>query len=159
MGDKLVTDLPLSNGGGGEISRPSLFRYTDFFEQMCAYYMFLGMSYHDYWNGDNDLPKYYRQKDELYKQRKNSDLWLQGLYFYESLLCASPVLNPLSKNKKPMPYRDMPIPITKSESRQQEEIKKQKQLEAGREAMRMMMNEFNAKFLKKQEGGKTDNGD
>jgi len=155
----LVTDLPSENGGDGGIGRPSpIVRYGDKFEELCGYYMSLGMSYHDYWDGDNCMTKYYREAEEIKKERRNSELWLQAAYIYEALLDASPVFNPLSKKNKPFPFRSEPIPITSSGSKKSEERKKKQMLENGKEAMRAMMAAFNERFKKSKKGGEADNG-
>lgn len=155
----MVTDLPSENGGDGGIGRPSpIVRYGDKFEELCGYYMSLGMSYHDYWDGDNCMTKYYREAEEIKKERRNSELWLQAAYIYEALLDASPVFNPLSKKNKPFPFRSEPIPITNSGSKKSEERKKKQMLENGKEAMRAMMAAFNERFKKSKKGGEADNG-
>lgn len=155
----MVTDLPSENGGDGGIGRPSpIVRYGDKFEELCGYYMSLGMSYHDYWDGDNCMTKYYREAEEIKKERRNSELWLQAAYIYEALLDASPVFNPLSKKNKPFPFRSEPIPITSSGSKKSEERKKKQMLENGKEAMRAMMAAFNEHFKKSKKGGEADNG-
>lgn len=156
----MVTDLSSANDGDGGTNRPSpILRYGDKFEEMCSYYMSLGMSYHDYWDGDNCMTKYYREAEERRKERRNSELWLQAAYIYEALLDASPVFNPLSKKNKPFPFRSEPVPITHSGNRQAEERKKQKRLEDGKEAMRAMMAAINDRFKKQKEGGEANNGD
>lgn len=155
----MVTDLPSENGGDGGIGRPSpIVRYGDKFKELCGYYMSLGMSYHDYWDGDNCMTKYYREAEEIKKERRNSELWLQAAYIYEALLDASPVFNPLSKKNKPFPFRSEPIPITNSGSKKSEERKKKQMLENGKEAMRAMMAAFNERFKKTKKGGEADNG-
>lgn len=155
----MVTDLPSENGGDGGIGRPSpIVRYGDKFEELCGYYMSLGMSYHDYWDGDNCMTKYYREAEEIKKERRNSELWLQAAYIYEALLDASPVFNPLSKKNKPFPFRSEPIPITSSGNKKSEERKKKQMLENGKEAMRAMMAAFNERFKKSKKGGEADNG-
>lgn len=155
----MVTDLPSESGGDGGIGRPSpIVRYGDKFEELCGYYMSLGMSYHDYWDGDNCMTKYYREAEEIKKERRNSEMWLQAAYIYEALLDASPVFNPLSKKNKPFPFRSEPIPITSSGSKKSEERKKKQMLENGKEAMRAMMAAFNERFKKSKKGGEADNG-
>lgn len=155
----MVTDLPSDDDGGGGTHRPSpLLRYGDKFEELCGYYMSLGMSYHDYWDGDNCMTKYYREAEEIKKERRNSELWLQAAYIYEALLDASPVFNPLSKKNKPFPFRSEPIPITASGSKKSEERKKKQRLENGKEAMRAMMAAINDRFKKKKEGGEANDG-
>lgn len=151
--------MPSAELGGGGASRPSpLLRYGDKFEEMCGYYMSLGMSYHDYWDGDSTMTKYYREAEELKIERRNSELWLQAAYIYEALLDASPVLNPLTKRKKPFPFREEPIPVTVTEQRKSEERKKKRMLESGKEAMRIMMAAINNRFKSNKEGGETNNG-
>nr|DAP09240.1 MAG TPA: hypothetical protein [Caudoviricetes sp.] len=120
--------------------------------------MSLGMPYHDYWDGDNCMTKYYREAEEIKKERRNSELWLQAAYIYEALLDASPVFNPLSKKNKPFPFRSEPIPITSSGNKKSEERKKKQMLENGKEAMRAMMTAFNERFKKSKKGGEADNG-
>ena len=155
----MVTDLASETVGDGGTGRPSPFlRYGDKFEELCGYYMSLGMSYHDYWDGDNSMTKYYREAEEIKKERRNSELWLQAAYIYEALLDASPVFNPLSKKNKPFPFRSEPIPITASGSKQSDERKKKQRLENGKEAMRAMMAAINDRFKKKKEGGEANNG-
>lgn len=155
----MVTDLPSDDDGGGGTHRPSpLLRYGDKFEELCGYYMSLGMSYHDYWDGDNCMTKYYREAEEIKKERRNSELWLQAAYIYEALLDASPVFNPLSKKNKPFPFRSEPIPITASGSKKSEERKKKQRLENGKESMRAMMAAINDRFKKKKEGGEANDG-
>ena len=111
------------------------------------------MSYHDYWDGDNCMTKYYHRADELRKERRNSEMWLQAAYVYEALLDASPVFNPLSGQKKPIPFRSEPIPITVDGSKQAKERRKRKQLENGKAAMRVMMAAINKRFEEKKKGG------
>ena len=155
----MVTGLASETVGDGRPVPPSpLLRYGDKFEELCGYYMSLGMSYHDYWDGDNCMTKYYREAEEIKKERRNSELWLQAAYIYEALLDASPVFNPLSKKNKPFPFRSEPIPITASGSKQSDERKKKQRLENGKEAMRAMMAAINDRFKKKKEGGEANNG-
>lgn len=152
--------MPSETGGDGGTSRPSsLFRYGDKFEELCGYYMSLGMSYHDYWDGAADMVKYYREAEEINRERRNSDLWLQAAYVYEAILDASPVLNPLMKKHKPFPFRSEPIPVTHTGNKQADERHKKKRLESGKEAMRAMMAAINERFKKNKEGGKVNDGD
>lgn len=166
MDGKLVTGLPSADDyGGGGTSRPSpISRYEEKlgekFEELCGYYMSLGMSYHDYWDGAADMVKYYRKADELRREQKNTELWLQAVYIYEALIDASPVFNPLSKKGKPFPFRSEPVPITATGSREHDERKKKQMLENGKEAMKRMVDAFNKRFEQKlKKGGEVDNGD
>lgn len=160
----MVTDLSSPDGGGGTKGRPSPpLRYGDKFEELCGYYMSLGMSYYDYWDGDAAMTLYYRRMDEYHRERRNYELWLQGAYIYEALLDASPVYNALSKQKKPFPYRAAPIPITTNESKAAKERDKQERLKKGKEAMRAMVASINKRFRdnqrKREKGGEVNDGD
>ena len=84
--------------------------------------MAIGMSYDDFWNGDVSMVKAYRLSYELKEKRKNQELWLQGMYFYEALCDASPLFRFSMKKGiiKPEPYLKEPYPITASEVRERE---------------------------------------
>lgn len=160
MGDKPVRDLPPSKRGGGIKGRPSpLLRYSDKFEELCGYYMSIGMSYHDFWDGDCCMVKYYREKAVHDRERDNFELWLQGAYIYEALLDVSPVFNALSKRQKPYPYMKNPIPMTAAESERNREQENREKLKNGKEAMKVMVENFNKKFLEKQGKGGVKDGD
>lgn len=110
--------------------------------------MSYGMTYEQYWDGDNDLPKYYREKHKIERKRKNYDAWIQGAYIYEALLACAPVLNALAKDKKPMPYRDAPLPLTEEESKQEKIRLQEKQIQKNVDAMQKATEEFNKNFRK-----------
>lgn len=42
------------------------------------------MTDYEYWHGKNELKPMYREVDRLWKQRRNEELWLQGLYIYNA---------------------------------------------------------------------------
>lgn len=97
--------------------------YGEIFEQLCPYYMSIGMSYEEFWNGDVNAVKAYRKADELRYKRRNQELWLQGMYFYEALCDASPLFRFSTKPVKAEPYIKEPFPITADEVREREERK------------------------------------
>ena len=96
--------------------------YADIFEQLCPYYMSIGMSHDEFWNGDVAMVKAYRVAYELKEKRRNQELWLQGMYFYEALCDASPLFRFSMKKGmiKPEPYVKEPYPITAAEVRERE---------------------------------------
>lgn len=97
--------------------------YAEIFEQLCPYYMSIGMSYDEFWNGDVHAVKAYRKAYELREKRRNQELWLQGMYFYEALCDASPLFRFSMKKGiiKPEPYAKEPYPITAADVREREE--------------------------------------
>ena len=98
---------------GGESKDSTALSYTEVFYKHLPYYLAIGMSYDLYWNGDCLATKAYREADEIRQQRKNQDLWLQGMYIYEALCDVSPVLQAFAKKgTKPTPYSSEPYAIT-----------------------------------------------
>lgn len=99
----MVTGESTDNDGDGrDNNRPSSFRYTERFEVECGYYLSIGMTYHDYWDGDAAMVKFYRDKHKRDLDRQNFNHWMQGMYIYEALVDASPVFNPLSEKHEPL---------------------------------------------------------
>lgn len=100
------------------------------FVRLAPIYMSMGMTYDEYWNGDNDAPRQYLKADRLRRKRKNEELWLQGLYIYRAIHALSPELNAASKEFKPEPYIEKPIPIDEKDQaeRKAEEQKKEAQM-------------------------------
>ena len=101
----------------------TLQKLSDIFEQLCPYYMSIGMSYDEFWNGDVSAVKAYRKANELRDRRHNQDMWIQGRYFYDALCAASPLYRFSMKKGiiKPEPYTSEPYPITEAELREREE--------------------------------------
>lgn len=147
----MVTDESSTREDGGGNNRPSsLFRYGDTFEDLCSYYMSLGMSYSDYWDGDNQMVKYYRQLDKINREHENYLAWLQGMYFYEALLDASPMFRDMLKNPKPIPYREYPLPMSEEEDQRIAEMKNRKTMEANKRKMEQHMARVNKQFKGKE---------
>lgn len=109
---------------GGEGSENSIAScYTDIFYENLPYYLAIGMPYDLYWEGNPNLVKVYREREDIKRTIENQKLYLQGYYFYEALLRSSPVINAFSKDPKPIPYLDNPIPLTEQEIREYERRK------------------------------------
>ena len=160
MDAKLVTELS-SEDKGAAVTRAVKppFRYSDKFDELCGYYLSVGMSFEDYWDGDNTMVRYYRRKDEFERDRRNFDLWLQGAYIYEALLCVCPAYDSFSKHRTPQPYREQPLPLNEKQVVQQQEEKERKLMEANREAMEEAMIRVNKRFKSQKEGGQKNDGD
>ena len=103
------------------------------------------MTSDEYWNGDCDLVKYFRQANKLKIEKKNQDLWLQGCYIYEAI--TSGVATVFRKeNTQPIPYIAEPFPNSKEESEQRKEKKQKENYELHKAKRIAEMNEINRKF-------------
>lgn len=105
------------------------------------------MTCDQYWNGDPTLVRYYRKADEIKKERRNEELWLQGMYIYEALCDVSPILHAFAKKgTKPQPYSGKPYAITETQHKRVEEEKERKIAEKGKRFMETLMKSTNKRF-------------
>ena len=100
---------------------------SEFFSKTLPYYLSIGMTPTEFWDDDPRLAKAYREADKQKMERRNYELWLQGLYNYKAV--GSVVFNALRKrDSKPQEYFEKPIrifPLTEAEK----EAEAQKQRE------------------------------
>lgn len=151
MDSQLVSSsLSVSDGGESVKTRPSFNTYTEQFNEVFPYYLSIGMTYDQFWNDDPMLAKYYRQADEIRSERRNQELWLQGMYIYEALCDVAPVLQAFAKRgTKAHPYTERPYAITeKQRVREAEEKERLNALKAKR-FMEALMVSNNARFKEK----------
>jgi hypothetical protein len=122
--------------------------------------MSIGMSYDEYWHGDNYAYKYYLKAYEMKIERENKEMdycaWLNGLYTYEAICDCSPILHDFAKKgTKPLRYLEKPIFATKDV--EQNEIDEKKKIENGRLAFRVKMDAWmratQKQFTNKKKGG------
>ena len=109
--------------------------------------MSIGMTYDQYWNDDPTLVKHFRKAAEIKADRKNQELWLQGMYIYEALCCVSPVMRAFAKKgTKPIPYPDTPYALNSAQRTKEKETRKKKVYDKGKARMSAFMERVNAKF-------------
>lgn len=110
MDNELVTGLESDKGGGGGNTSALFKRYNDAFHKVFPYYLSIGMSAEQFWDGDSELVIAYRQADEYKRRMDNQQAWLIGLYTYKALSCLVPILNPFAKaGTTAEPYISEPI--------------------------------------------------
>ena len=155
MDGELVSSSLSTTEEVGQQGSTSLFTYTQRFYELFPYYLSIGMTYEQYWEGDCMLAKYYRQAEELRNEKRNQELWLQGAYIYEVLCDVSPILQAFAKRgTKPTPYTDKPYPLNAKQVKHDEEEKQRKLAEKGKRFMEAMRASVNRKFEEKtQEQG------
>lgn len=86
MGDELTDASPRT-----------IRKFSEIFEEQFPFYLSIGMSSAEYWEGDPSLPRYFRKAFKMRQQRENEQAWLHGLYVYDATISA---LTHLSKDKK-----------------------------------------------------------
>ena len=105
------------------------------------------MTSEQYWDGDPALPKYYRKADEIRRERRNQELWLQGMYIYDALCDVSPVLNAFAKKgTKPNPYPDHPYALTNRAREDERKLREKRERERAKRYMEAKMATINKRF-------------
>jgi hypothetical protein len=115
--------------GESGLDSPSVKTFAEWAEELCPYYMALGVSCHDYWHGDYSMLRYYELAHDRQMEQRNSELWLQGLYIFKAVDTA--IINRFCKKKGEAleRYLDKPIritPLTEEEKREAAEKERQK---------------------------------
>ena len=126
VSDSLSNDDSADEGSerGNRFASP--FPYTDIFEKKFPYYLSIGMTEEQYWDRDCCLVKFYREAEEIRRERVNQELWLQGMYFYDALARVSPILHAFAKKgTKAQPYVEAAYPINKKKM-EDAQLKKEK---------------------------------
>ena len=149
----MVSGSPSQTEGGERDNRPApLSTYTERFYEAFPYYLSVGMTPEQYWDGDPSLPKYYRKADEIRNERRNQELWLQGMYFYEAICDAAPILHAFAKKgTKPHPYATMPYALTPKQRKEEKTVKANQEREKGKRYMEAFMLSNNKRFGAKEQ--------
>lgn len=134
---------PEYNPDGGSCRQSGFLRYSEIFEKVCGFYLSIGVSYSDFWDGDVDIAKYHRDAFDIAQNRRNNELHRQGAYIYEAMCCVWPLFNPMAKDRTPTPYRETPIPITEKQAKEQETNKNERCLQQGKDFMLQAMTRIN----------------
>lgn len=115
-------------------------RFGEYLDAICPYYMMYGMSYDEFWYSSTDRLEFYWQKHQFDIERRNQELWLQGLYVRAA------VANCLDSNK--MKYPDKPQRITELTELEQK-IENERKIEQ----LRNVLNEHKARWDEKRKRG------
>lgn len=151
MDSELVSDSMSSEGSESDDSSP-LVSFTRQFYDHLPFYLSIGMTFNQYWNEDCCLVKHYRKAYELQRERKNQELWLQGMYIYEAIGDMSPVLKAFAKkNTKPLKYPSEPYAITQQEMEKRKQAEKRAAYERMKAKTSSFAIKFNADYQRKEE--------
>lgn len=133
--------------------------YTEQFYEVFPSYLAAGMTFDQFWNDDCDLVKYYRKAENIRADKRNQEAWLQGMYFYDALLCASPILHAFAKSgTEPHPYTKEPYPLTDKQASQKAEKKEKEQIQRAASNFEMYAAMLNSKMKKEVAQGGDNRG-
>ena len=94
---------------------------THIFDECFPFYLSIGMSAREYWEGDASLPRYFRRAFKMRQERENEKAWLYGMYVYDATISA---LTHLSTNKRDhKSYAVKPYSFTPEEVEEEREEK------------------------------------
>lgn len=98
---------------------------TEIFEECFPFYLAIGMSYAEYWEGDPKLTQYYRKAYHIKQEEINNNAWLQGMYIYDAVSTAlHNALRGMGKTKPPAKdYAKQPYEFNKRNKTEQEKAK------------------------------------
>ena len=106
---------------------------TEILEECFPFYLAIGMSYAEYWDGDPVLAQYYRKAYRIKQEEINNNAWLQGLYIYDAMTTAlHNALRGMGKQKSPakdyakQPYQFNNKVKTEAEKAKEVEIEQEK---------------------------------
>ncbi len=92
---------------------------TLLFNECCPFYMSIGMSYKEFWEGDVCLPRIYMQAYEIQQKRRlqemNYSAWLSGVYImraYEVVMHNAFA----EQGTEPVQYYSKPIELTREQA-------------------------------------------
>ena len=104
-------------------------------------YLAMGMSYHEYWEMDSTLVIAYREAEEIKNEKRNQELWLQGMYIYEALCDVAPILRPFGKKgTRANKYSEKPYVVSEKARKKEQKAKERKVYDTGLTRMKMLMN-------------------
>lgn len=108
------------------------------------------MTAEQFWEGDPSLAKYYRKAEEMRIERRNQEMWLQGMYVYEAICDASPLFQAFAKKGvRAHPYSDKPYSITENQKERNDLAKEKAVSDKGKRIMEAFMKSHNSKFENK----------
>jgi hypothetical protein len=113
--------------------------YTEIFEENFPFYLSIGMSSAEYWEGDCSLTRYYRKAYKIKQEEINNNAWLQGLYVYDAISTA--LHNALrGKNSKAREYANQPYNFENNKEKSKQE--KAKEVEIAQQKAYAWMENF-----------------
>lgn len=121
----------------------------EIFQEALPVYLSIGMSYDEFYNKDCCLVQAYMKAHQLKQKYNNTNMWIQGLYFYDVLCRVSPIYNIGAKaGTKPIPYIEEPYALNEEEQRQIDEKKAKAEMDKMKAQMEYRASIINKRFSK-----------
>ena len=121
------------------------------FDKTFPQYLAMGMTAQQYWEQDCTLVIPYREAYRIKQENENNYAWLQGMYVYEAILDASPILHAFAKSgTRARPYPERPYdfrPKKKDETPESNQVK----MDNAAAFMMSVASRFNAQHARKKE--------
>lgn len=138
----MVTGFDSEENGGNDVKITAPISYTEIFRKQCPYYMAIGMSRDEFWNGDVEAVRDYRKAHHLRNKLKNEELWLLGGYVYKAIGAYAQIFPAFPKaGAKVEPYLDKPFHFSEMTKKEEQET----QTKAGIDYMKSKMMTINRK--------------
>lgn len=107
-------------------SRP-LEKLSTAFCEYFPFYLSIGMTYAEYWEGDCSLTQYYRKAFEIKQERENQNFWLQGLYIYDAVSTVVGNVWCRKKGEEASSYPKVPYAVSKEAKERKREIEEKEE--------------------------------
>ena len=147
VSDSLSDNDSANEGSERENRFASPFPYTEIFNKKFPYYLSIGMTEEQYWDSDCCLVKFYREAEEIRRERFNQEAWLQGMYIYDALARIAPILHAFAKKgTKAQPYVAEAYPIGKKKMEDAQLKKERAKSQKGVRYMQAYMVANNKRF-------------
>ncbi len=114
--------------------------YAEIFEESFPFYLAIGMSSAEYWEGEPSLTRYYRKAYKIKQEEINNNAWLQGLYIYDAV--STSLHNALrDKNQRAKEYAKQPFNF-ENKNKEKSEFEKAKKVETEQQKALAWMENF-----------------
>lgn len=125
--------------------------YSELFDKVCPYYMSIGVTYNQFWNGDFAICKYARQSEKLKAKKKNEEMWWNAIYIYRALIDSSPAFHDFGDGKKiELKFSvEQPFPLTKEDAEEHERLERERKQDEFLARMTALVSEHNRALKEK----------
>lgn len=105
-----------------------IYDYEAILNEWFPYYLTLGMTYEQYWDGDPYLTVHYRKAREMQFDYDNQMAWIQGMYIYDAV--SAIVFNAWCRKDGESPNTYANKPYEFDEKKRKEDLIKEAEVQA-----------------------------